>query len=239
MKIKQKKFVIADIHGNIKALKQCLERSNFNYDEDMLIVLGDLCDGYKYVKDCIDELLKIKDYVFVLGNHDKWALDWIETGYIEPNWNRQGGENTLKSYGYEKPPQAHIDFLNNYHGVYIVEKEDKRYIFVHGGLDWKKPLKEQKLHDIIWDRKLLHAAWMTHTKTKKPNHMYTDFDKVFLGHTTTQFYKTVEPMFVCNIVALDTGAGWDGKLTIMDIDTLEYFQSDWCHELYPDEKGRG
>lgn len=233
-----KKFVLGDIHGNIKALKQCLERSNFNYDEDMLIVLGDICDGYKYVKECVDELLKIKDCVLVIGNHDWWTLDWIETGHIAHMWEKQGGENTMKSYGYEKPPQSHIDFLKNHHTVYIVDNDGVKYIFVHGGLDRKKQLKDHTQYEIMWDRDLLHTAWMTHTKTKRPNHMYTDFDKVFLGHTSTQFYKSVKPMLLCNIVAMDTGAGWDGKLSIMDIDTLKFWQSDWCHELYPDEKGR-
>lgn len=42
----------------------------------------------------------------------------------------------------------------------------------------------------------------------------------------------------CNVWNIDTGAGWSGKLTIMDIDTKEYWQSDFVKELYPDEKGR-
>ena len=41
-----------------------------------------------------------------------------------------------------------------------------------------------------------------------------------------------------NIFNLDTGAGWDGKLTIMDIDTLRYWQSDNVKTLYKDERGR-
>ena len=55
-----KKFVIGDIHGNYKALMQCLEKSKFNYKKDKLIVLGDTCDGLPDVKECFDELLKIK-----------------------------------------------------------------------------------------------------------------------------------------------------------------------------------
>jgi len=34
---------------------------------------------------------------------------------------------------------------------------------------------------------------------------------------------------------LDTGAGMSGKLTVMDIDTKEYWQSDLVTELYPEE----
>ena len=34
---------------------------------------------------------------------------------------------------------------------------------------------------------------------------------------------------------MDTGAGWNGKLTIMDVDTEEYWQSDLVESLYPNE----
>lgn len=77
MKTEEGKIMaIGDIHGNYKALKQCLERARFNYGKDTLIVLGDICDGWAYVDRCIDELLKINRCKFILGNHDKWALEW-------------------------------------------------------------------------------------------------------------------------------------------------------------------
>jgi len=37
---------------------------------------------------------------------------------------------------------------------------------------------------------------------------------------------------------LDTGSCFDGKLSMINIDTEEIFQSDVVKELYPDEKGR-
>lgn len=42
----------------------------------------------------------------------------------------------------------------------------------------------------------------------------------------------------CNVWNLDTGSGFSGKLTIMDIDTKEFWQSDFVRELYPNENGR-
>ena len=51
-----KTFAIGDIHGAYKALVQCLERSKFDYDNDRLIVMGDVVDGYPDVKRCFDEL---------------------------------------------------------------------------------------------------------------------------------------------------------------------------------------
>ena len=45
-------------------------------------------------------------------------------------------------------------------------------------------------------------------------------------------------MFADKIVNVDTGAAFVGKLTLMNVDTLEYWQSDTVKDLYPNEKGR-
>ena len=37
---------------------------------------------------------------------------------------------------------------------------------------------------------------------------------------------------VCNVWNLDTGAGWSGKLTIMDVNSKEYWQADLTPDLY-------
>ncbi|NJK86327.1 MAG: hypothetical protein HC906_10500 [Bacteroidales bacterium] len=53
-------FVIGDIHGAFKALVQCLERSEFDYEHDKLICLGDVCDGWPEVKDVMTNCLRYK-----------------------------------------------------------------------------------------------------------------------------------------------------------------------------------
>jgi serine/threonine protein phosphatase 1 len=45
-------FVIGDLHGAYKALEQCLDRSGFDYENDVLIQLGDIADGYPEVYEC-------------------------------------------------------------------------------------------------------------------------------------------------------------------------------------------
>ena len=71
------------------------------------------------------------------------------------------------------------------------------------------------------------------------NHKVKDFKEVFIGHTTTSwFYKDLEPVNVSNVWNLDQGAGYEGKLTIMNVDTKEYWQSDFVNTLYPHFPGR-
>lgn len=191
-----KTFALGDIHGAYKALLQCLQRSGFDYEKDRLIALGDVCDGYLDVKQCIDELLKIRHCDYIIGNHDLWALDWATKGIEEELWLDQGGRNTKASYHGENMPRAHIDFLKSAH--LWIEFENK--LFVHAGFNPKKTMAEQDVQTLVWDRDLIGDAW-----------------KKYL---------------LCNIWALDTGAGWSGKLTIMDVQTHEYWQSDLTPELY-------
>ena len=89
-------FVIGDIHGQCKALLACLQACGFEYDNDRLIALGDVCDRGPQVKESIDELLKIKRLVYILGNHDAWALDWAVYGRMPETWLGQGGEATIQ-----------------------------------------------------------------------------------------------------------------------------------------------
>ena len=41
-----------------------------------------------------------------------------------------------------------------------------------------------------------------------------------------------------NVWNLDQGAGYGKKLTIMNVETEEYWQSDMVSELYPNHDGR-
>src|SRR3989344_2257470 len=230
-----KTFVIGDIHGACQALLQCLQRADFDPHRDHLIVLGDVCDGYPQVKECIDELLKIKNLTYVIGNHDLWALGWAGRGSKEEIWLSQGGRATVASYGGEKMPQAHVDFLKNAPPWYA----EHQRLFVHGGFDPLQPIEEQSLEFLVWDRELLHDA---HEKAMQdPDFRFSGcggYEEIFIGHTPTQNFGSDEPLHLCNLWALDTGAGWSGKLTIMDVATKEFWQSDPTPQLYPG-KGRG
>lgn len=220
-------FAVGDIHGTHKALVQCLQRSKFNYGEDRLIVIGDICDAYPETKQSIDELLKIKHLECILGNHDLWALWWATTGFKEDVWVNQGGENTILSYGGEGMPPAHVELLREAHPWFTLDNK----LFVHGGFDPEKSLTEQSVETFIWDRNLISSAW--HQNQLDPDCRYTDFAEIFLGHTPTQHFNSSLPLKLCNIWDLDTGAGWAGKLTVMDINTKEYWQSDPVTSLYP------
>jgi serine/threonine protein phosphatase 1 len=92
-----KTYVVGDIHGAHKALVQVLERSGFQYHIDTLITIGDIVDGWGESYEVIEELLKIKNRIDIMGNHDQWMYEFITTGIHPDSWS-QGGLATAKSY---------------------------------------------------------------------------------------------------------------------------------------------
>ena len=255
-------LVVGDLHGNFKGFKQALRRCNFNNDIDTLISLGDVVDGHSESFEVVEELLKIKNLIAVKGNHDDWFNQWIETGINPSNW-QQGQKATGLSYlKHSRPnepwytynkfgatqsilsndiPDQHINFFANQ--LHYYEDNERDMLFVHGGFNRHFPLNEQG--DILWwDRDLWSQALSYESMgvgplDKKPIFkMVDEFKEIFIGHTSTQFWKEDTPMHAANIWNLDTGGGWFGKISIMDIDTKEFWQSDDGKSLYPEFKGR-
>ena len=240
-----KKFVIGDIHGDYRGLLDVLAEAKLDYENDMLIGLGDYCDGWPETSDVISELMKIKHFKGVQGNHDDWALKFMPdemTGDIRmkrdwlmerENWLHHGGEGTLISYK-GKPDlwKKHEEWLTNL--PYYLEEDDK--LFVHAG-----PVPGHSLEAItstepralIWQRKFVYDL---------PYETWTNHREVYIGHTPTQTVKyikhTGKPVKYENTWFMDTGAAFTGQISLMNIDTKEVFQPRESRYYYPDYKGR-
>ncbi|MEO1054580.1 MAG: metallophosphoesterase [Bacteroidota bacterium] len=224
-------FVIGDIHGAHKALVQCLERSSFDYEADLLICLGDVCDGWPETSQCFDELLKIKHLIYVLGNHDYWALYWAEQGIKSDQWLLQGGQATVDSYP-GNMFTSHVELLKSAHHYYLLE--DK--LFVHAGILPDQPISDQDDDIFLWDRTLVKLA--IDNKISGVNHSLTQYKEVYVGHTPIHRFGFLEPTESSGVWMMDTGAGWEGALSIMDIETKVFYQSDAVINMYPKGTGR-
>ena len=64
------------------------------------------------------------------------------------------------------------------------------------------------------------------------------YNEIFIGHTPVTHIGKDIPVNFANVWNVDTGAAFKGKLTAMNIDTKEFWQSDSLPDLYPNEKGR-
>ncbi|MBN2175005.1 MAG: metallophosphoesterase [Bacteroidales bacterium] len=217
-----KKFVIGDIHGHHLALNQVLAKSGFNFENDLLISLGDLVDLGPDSPSVIETMMKVKNFRHILGNHDKWCLNWMRFGTIDDIWLNQGGQKTIQSYeNHKNLIESHLTFLEQ---AVLYYRDENNRLFVHGGFAWDIPFDQQinDEHVLIWDRSLALMSYNFELQGKKLGL----FSEIYLGHTPTRHFGQLTPIKHSNIWLMDTGCGRGGKLTIMDIETKRYWQSD-------------
>jgi len=236
-----KTFVMGDIHGNARGLKQCLERSGFDFKHDRLIQLGDVADGWPESSECVDILLTIENFIGIRGNHCAFVRDWFLTGKKHIVWTEHGGGTTISNYintGKMMDP-FHKMFWDDQVDYFI---DEKNRLYIHAGWDYHYGFPAGALlasgygkehRECHWNRGLLMKAKDIEGKGAFP--ALEQFKEIFIGHT-----KTLDslPHQYFNLWQMDTGSGWHGKLTIMDVDTKEFWQSDWVTLLHPDSLGR-
>lgn len=240
----KKIFVIGDIHGGLKALKQVLEKVVVSTN-DTLIFLGDYVDGWSesaQVLEFVINLSKQQHCIFIKGNHDVWCEDWLRTGNTDKTWLVHGGKETIESYvGINDTIKLlHLQFFEMMPYYYI---DENNRLFIHAGFtSMHGPKAEFHFSNFNWDRTLWEMALTMDKGIKKTSLFFPKrlklFNEIYIGHTPTLFYDVEVPMQGCNVWNIDTGAAFTGRLSIMDIDTKQFWQSDVVKNLYPGEMGR-
>lgn len=229
-------LVIGDIHGNLRALRQAFKRSGFDPGVDRLVSLGDVFNGHPYSAECVEMLMGVKDFVWCLGNHDALALSWLRGDWNGKkalgDWKYEDLSTVMFSYGGgekskdRKLMEKHLEFASSVCLPYHVDKEGRLY--VHAGIDWDYAPAEQPDPEIYYKDRKTYAVLAVLYEAGGFRFPYRD---VFIGHTKTiNDRPDGTPVRRANLWNLDTGAGTYGKLTIMDADTYEYWQSDWGKE---------
>lgn len=235
-------YVLGDIHGAAKALDQVLDRAPYEPGEDTLVILGDVADGWPETKRAVQTLVDLPHpRVHLMGNHDKWAKDWMEKGMRPRMWVKQGGQATIDSYkrtagAFGKGiPESHRKYFGT--ATRYWQEERTGAFFVHGGFPPHSPTHPSKLpmDTLIWDRDLIKQA-IRYDQEGLDLELPDNISQVYVGHTPVNRYVgSYTPAHFANSVwALDTGAGYEGRLTMMRVEDNEYWQSDLVPELYPD-----
>jgi serine/threonine protein phosphatase 1 len=237
-------LVIGDIHGGLRALQQILEKASVT-TKDTLIFLGDYVDGWSESPQVLDYLIALgqkQSCVFIRGNHDELAMHWLQNHHDNPLWFQHGGEATVLAYANvdEVTKQNHIDFFQNLVNYHI---DSKNKLFVHAGFTNLNGVTHEHFQKMFyWERTLWETALALDKSMKKDAIFYpkrlTLYDEIYIGHTPVTKIGETTPIQMANVWNVDTGAAFKGPLTILDVDTKEYWQSDPLPLLYPDEKGR-
>ena len=217
--IKEKVFVMSDIHGEFEMMKELLEK--WEPKEEQLIILGDLADRGPNAKEAIElayHLVQKKNAIVIKGNHD----DMLEKYLEDPVRNEglyyiNGGGKTIQSLlGDAKSESNHkknaaaikekypwlLSFLKSMR--YYYEWAD--YLFVHAGVDltlddWKDSTKR----DFIWIREGFYDQENNTDKT------------IIFGHSVTaNLHREYGNYDIWQsgdgLIGIDGGAVYGGKL---------------------------
>ncbi|MDT0649430.1 metallophosphoesterase family protein [Autumnicola edwardsiae] len=239
-----RKIAIGDIHGGLKALVQLLRRVDIT-PEDEIIFLGDYVDGWSDSANVVSyliELAKQNTCIFIRGNHDDLVHRWLKTGELNEKWLQHGGQSSMDAYRNLTPEekQAHIEFFQQMMNYYI---DKKNRLFVHAGFtNQHGPQNEYHDTGYYWDRTLWETVLALDPKMQKSNIYYPKrlqlFKEIFIGHTPVTRIDETTPFHKAGVWNIDTGAAFMGKLSAIEVNTKEVWQSDPIYKLYPNENGR-
>ncbi len=217
-------YAIGDVHGRADLLKAMLTAINTEAEQNQwrhrIVFLGDIIDHGSHSRAAMDlvarTLKDLPDSHLILGNHDNFLLEFMTSEAIDAarfgRWlDRVGGYETFVSYELEgfrslddmaayfrEQYAEHLEVLQNADRIII----DRKFAFVHAGIDPEVPLEQQSERDLMWIRD-----------------KFLEFDgplpHVFVhGHTPSPDFV---PVVKSNRIGIDTWAFRSDLLTCLRI----------------------
>lgn len=219
-------YAIADIHGRFDLLDALLARIDAELAASPVatpvqVFLGDYIDRGPASREVLDRLVeraRMKGTVFLKGNHEVLALEFLADPAVLEEWRQYGALATLASYGlrpflHDKKdpaelshalaqalPEAHFNFLSSLALSFTCGD----FFFAHAGVRPGIPLRTQNAQDLIWIRDDFLR-------------FEGDLGKVVVhGHT-----PVLKPDVRSNRINIDTGAYATGRLTCLVLEGEE------------------
>ena len=216
-------YAIGDIHGEAGRLDKLhalilADADARDAERRVAVYVGDYVDRGPDSAGVIDRLtgdpLPGFEFVFLMGNHEEFLLQFLETADMTDGWFLNGGVATLESYGvdprggasgFSNPrelrdrfaanlPDAHERFLKSLELHHV----EGNYLFVHAGIRPGCALEDQSQSDLLWIRGEFLESDADHTYV------------VVHGHTPRDAPET-RP----NRIGIDTGVCYGGPLTAL------------------------
>lgn len=211
--IKGKLYAVGDIHGCYNLLMNRLNEIGFDFENDLLVAVGDLVDRGIQNIECVD-LLNEDWFTSVRGNHEDLCIQGIDNQAARNCHISNGGEwfyNELSPGDQERM----VEQFKELPIALEVNHNGKKYGFVHGHIeqnDWDEFSSNEGVSAFrdpaqlaMWGRERLDSDNLQYTHVK-------GIDAVIMGHTVTQ-----KPCKRDNCYWIDTGAVHWGTMTILDL----------------------
>lgn len=208
-------YAVGDLHGCYDLLMQNLKVIGFDFENDLLVSVGDLVDRGEQSVECVS-LLDKPWFKAIRGNHEQFCIEGlvdesISNLHIRPdiggNWFYQLDTDLKKKI---------VDQFLKLPLILEIQHHGKKFGFVHADIklsDWEK-LKQavyneddSVIQNCIWGRGRVKAT------NDDPNYpLIHGVDEVYLGHTPVKQSHRQQNCFF-----IDTGAVFNGKLTIVKL----------------------
>lgn len=207
-------LAVGDVHGEYETLMALLQKVNFDKAKDRLFMAGDLCDrGRDSVK--VLGLLEEGWAFGVRGNHEQMNLTRDITDDMEVMRGLQHGASWAI---YCPTDERHEMKLLMGSLPIAIQVGDVGIVHAHvPGSDWSKFLASltdwntSVINRAIWARERADAA-----ERGDPVPPVKGIRAVIHGHNVMENMVVAE-----NSYYIDTGACYGGKLTLLDLKTLE------------------
>ncbi|MCO8087221.1 metallophosphoesterase [Acinetobacter indicus] len=215
--IKGKLWAVGDIHGCYNLLMTRLKEIGFDFENDLLVAVGDLVDrGIQNIQ-CV-ELLSKPWFTSVRGNHEDLCIGGLHDEAYKRCHISNGGE-----WFYMLDGQAMYNIAKTFAELPVVleiSHNGKKYGFVHGHIEqnnWDE-FKETFTQEPTAFRDPSELAMWGRDRLDEDKNQYTHvsgIDAVIMGHTVTQ-----KPCKRDNCYWIDTGAVHWGTMTILDLSKI-------------------
>lgn len=148
-------YVMSDIHGCYQEFLEMIKKIELQ-ETDTLYILGDVIDRGTGSLEILDYIISHKNIEMLLGNHEDLLLKWYHSKlklfpYII--WKASTiNMICLKQFKKLKKEEQdkYIQFLKKCKLCEIIEINDKEYLLVHGGINFRRSIDAQKRYQMLW-----------------------------------------------------------------------------------------
>ncbi|HDH1394523.1 TPA: metallophosphoesterase [Klebsiella quasipneumoniae subsp. similipneumoniae] len=201
-------LVCGDLHGCYTNLMNRLDAVGFDPAQDLLISVGDLIDRGIENVECLD-LINQPWFRAVRGNHEQMMLDAVMGSGSILYWMQNGGS---WFYNLDADQQILAKSLVSKAAalplIIEVEKGGKKFVICHADYphdeyEYGKPVDSQQA---IWSRERISLSIDGFSSS------ISGADLFIFGHT-----PALQPMRIKNQLYIDTGAVFNGNLTLYEL----------------------
>lgn len=223
-------LAISDIHGQNKKFLSLLQKTEYNSEQDLLIICGDMIDrgteNLETIRTCI--ALQKQSAIILKGNHEQFADECLRDMLLEKTsealqlWvKHNGGSNTYDEF--LTLSKAELKDLQKFFSTLPLYFAIDDYIFTHAAANTKKPIEENAEDETVWaednfyyrpaykDKIMIvghKPTWLLHPYSKKntPKNAKVWFDTNFNDK-----------------IGIDCGSVFGGRLAALELPSRREF----------------